>query len=58
MIQLDEKPEKGERKMADEMALLIAEIIEEWLAGDKEMMLYKVALMEIAFEYSNYNFDI
>jgi len=29
-IGLDEKPEKGERKLADEQALLIADIIDQF----------------------------
>ena len=59
-VQLDEKPEKGERKMADEQVLLIAEMIESYLSKEssKDLQLYKICLLEIAYEYSNYNFDI
>lgn len=59
-VQLDEKPEKGERKMADEQVLLIAEMIESYLSQEcsKDLQLYKICLLEIAYEFSNYNFDI
>ena len=59
-VQLDEKPEKGERKMADEQVLLIAEMIESYLSKEssKDLQLFKICLLEIAYEYSNYNFDI
>ena len=30
---LDDKPEKGERKMADEQALLVAEILENYIVS-------------------------
>lgn len=59
-VELDDKPEKGERKMADEQVILIAEMIESYLnkESSKDLQLYKICLLEIAYEYSNYNFDI
>lgn len=52
--------------MADEQVLLIADIVEAYIQGaGKEFKeyamhldLFKVCLMEIAYEFSNYNFDI
>ena len=70
LCKLDEKPEKGERKMADEMVLLVATIIDNYV-GDltkqannetlKERInldLFKVSLLELAYESSGYNFDM
>ena len=59
-VLLDEKPEKGERKMSDEQVLFIAEMIESYLSIEvsKDLQLYKICLLEIAFDFSNYNFDI
>lgn len=31
-LKIDEKPEKGDRKMADEMVLLIADVIDSYLS--------------------------
>lgn len=56
-ILLDGKPEKGERKLADDYILMINEL----LADDNEITanaLYRIALMEYAMELSPYNFDI
>jgi len=52
---LDGKPEKGERKAADDFILLINEV-----AGitTNEEMLYLVSLNEYALHLSPYNFDI
>jgi len=52
---LDGKPEKGERKIADDFILLINEV-----AGMRcpEEMLYLVSLNEHALHLSPYNFDI
>jgi hypothetical protein len=46
--------------MADEQVLLIGEMIESYLSKEvsKDLQLYKICLLEIAFEFSNYNFDI
>lgn len=65
-LKLDEKPEKGERKMADEIVLLIADILDTYMSkpggiDQKEKLnlhLFKICLLELAFEYSNYNFDM
>lgn len=45
---LDSKPEKGERKMADELALLISHLIELQLKQEysKELMVFKMLLLE------------
>lgn len=70
LCKLDEKPEKGERKMADEMVLLVATIIDNYVGdlvkqGNVETMqerinldLFKVSLLELAYESSGYNFDM
>lgn len=52
---LDSKPEKGERKIADDFILLINEV-----AGmsSTEEMLYLISLNEHALHLSPYNFDI
>jgi len=62
---MDEKPEKGERKMADEVVLLIADILDSVInsavSSDKEKVhlhLFKICLLELAYEHSNYNFDL
>ena len=69
-VKLDDKPEKGERKVADEQALLISDIIDNYIEheeekeseGDQEakrnLDLFKVCLLENAYETSCYNFDI
>lgn len=59
---LDGKPEKGERKVADEMVLHIATIIEDHLNNSPEPMalldVFKIILLEEAYSKSPYNFDI
>lgn len=60
---LDEKPAKGERKLADELAILIGDMIDEYIESHKDeetklLDLYKIALFEIAYTESGYNFDI
>ena len=65
-MKIDEKPEKGDRKMADEMVLLIADVLDSYLGRtdgvDKaerlKLHLFKACLLELAYEHSNYNFDI
>ena len=69
-IKLDDKPEKGERKMADEMALLIGDMIDDCIEQEEEkegeesqeekryLDLFKICLLENAYETSCYNFDI
>lgn len=56
-LSLDGKPEKGERKIADDFVLMINESLEQ----DSQVtsnVLYRIALMEYAMELSPYNFDI
>lgn len=58
-ITLDDKPAKGERKFADEQVLLISETIDQ--AENSQSLnldVFKVCLLEFAYEQSNYNFDI
>jgi hypothetical protein len=56
-VKLDGKPEKGERKIADDYVLMINELFEEDLEFNSNA-LYRIALLEYAFELSQYNFDI
>ena len=35
-VKLDDKPEKGERKVADEQALLIGDIIDNYIENEEE----------------------
>ena len=62
VIEVDGKPEKGERKIADELVLLINEILEEISAGSSsqadEWVLYRIGVLEFALDKSPYNFDI
>ena len=59
VIEADGKPEKGERKIADELVLLINEILEERaLPQADEWTLYRIGVLEFALEKSPYNFDI
>ena len=44
--------------MADEQVILIAEMIEAFGGDSKDLQLYKICLLEIAFEKSSYNFDV
>ena len=62
---LDGKPEKGERKMADDYVLIIDEVLAE--EADKESRtdghlsttdLYRIGLLEYAMSLSPDNFDI
>ena len=69
-MKLDDKPEKGERKLADEQVLLIADIIDNYIDNEEEkegeevadakrkLDFFKVCLLERAYESSCYNFDI
>ena len=55
-LKLDGKPEKGERKIADDFVLLIAEL---WFTHpNAEKELYCIGLLEYALRISPYNFDI
>lgn len=59
ILELDSKPEKGERKVADDLVLLINEVLEESFTQKVDsMVIYRIALMEFALERSPYNFDI
>ncbi len=61
-IQIDDKPEKGERKIADDLVLLINDILKPLNPSTNlkidEVLLYRVGLLEYALELSPYNFDI
>lgn len=64
-VKADEKPEKGERKVADEQIVLIGDIIENFVSTSSEprevllyLQLYKICLLEYAYDQSCYNFDI
>jgi hypothetical protein len=59
---MDGKPEKGERKIADDLVLLINDILKPLNPSTNlnidEVLLYRVGLLEYALELSPYNFDI
>ena len=57
-IFLDGKPEKGERKAADDYVLMINELLDEDDSQVTPNVIYRIALMEYAMELSPYNFDI
>jgi len=57
-IFLDGKPEKGERKAADDYVLMINEVLDEDDSQVTPNVIYRIALMEYAMELSPYNFDI
>ena len=54
-VKLDGKPEKGERKPADDFLLLINEVSN---SNEVHEMLYLASLNEYALQLSPYNFDI
>ena len=63
--QLDGKPEKGERKIADDFIILFDEILESLVQDDNrsdgsisQLDLYRIAVLEYALSQSPYNFDI
>ena len=59
IIELDGKPEKGERKLADDLVILINEVLEDKFKGEiNASTLYRIGVMEYALEKSPYNFDI
>lgn len=59
MVQLDGKPEKGERKIADDLVIVINELLEPFEKNNNDSnFIYRLALLEYAFEKSPYNFDI
>ena len=57
MLELDGKPEKGERKLADDMVIVIDELMESQ-ALTPQVVMYRIGLMEFGLEKSPYNFDI
>lgn len=57
-LELDSKPEKGERKLADDLVILINEILEQGSQEIDQWVLYRIGLLEYALEKSPYNFDI
>jgi hypothetical protein len=60
VLELDSKPEKGERKIADDLVILINELMEPMYKPNEidSNVLYRIGLMEYALERSPYNFDI
>lgn len=58
ILELDSKPEKGERKLADDLVILISEVLETHSKEIDSVVLYKIGLLEFALEKSPYNFDI
>ena len=57
-IELDGKPEKGERKLADDLVLLIDEKLGRSNDQRIETIIYRIGLLEYALLLSPYNFDI
>ena len=58
-VELDGKPEKGERKLADDLVILINEVLEPLFKSEIDSIVaYRIGLMEYALEKSPYNFDI
>ena len=57
-LELDGKPEKGERKLADDLVILIDELQETHGIENHKLVIQRVGLMEYALERSPYNFDI
>jgi hypothetical protein len=59
ILELDSKPEKGERKIADDLVILINELLQHLFKNEFDsFVLYRIGLMEYAMERSPYNFDI
>jgi hypothetical protein len=58
-LDLDGKPEKGERKLADDLVLVINSILKPYFHKKLDhFVLYRIGLLEFALELSPYNFDI
>ena len=62
---LDGKPEKGERKIADDFILLFDEVLKEEVQKEardvgyvSEVDLLRIGVLEYALKQSPYNFDI
>lgn len=59
MVNLDGKPEKGERKLSDDLVLVINELLEPLeLSKSDSTYLYRIGLLQHALDLSPYNFDI
>ena len=59
VLQLDSKPEKGERKLADDWVILINEILEKHFKNEVDsIVIYRISILEYGLERSPYNFDI
>jgi hypothetical protein len=58
-LELDTKPEKGERKLADDWVLIINEVLEkDSKCTADSITLYRISILEYGLERSPYNFDI
>ena len=63
---LDSKPEKGERKFADDFVLILDELLDEASSGEarndasqiSKIDLFRIGVLEHAISASPYNFDI
>lgn len=56
---MDSKPEKGERKLADDLIILINEILSPYYHRKIDhVVLYRMGILEYALSISPYNFDI
>lgn len=59
ILEMDGKPEKGERKLADDLVILINEVMEQFFKSEIDSIVaYRIGIMEYALEKSPYNFDI
>ena len=58
VLEQDGKPEKGERKLADDLVILINELLDSTSTNVDSLVLYRIGFMEFALEKSPYNFDI
>jgi len=58
-LELDSKPEKGERKLADDWVLIINELLEkDSKCSADAVTLYRISILEYALERSPYNFEV
>jgi len=62
---LDGKPEKGERKIADDFVLILDEVLQEVASAEgrteatvSQVDLFRMGVLEHALSLSPYNFDI
>jgi hypothetical protein len=56
--ELEEKPEKGERKVVDELIMLISDVIDAIPEKTKGIEIFKICMLELNYEKSCYNFDV